>query len=109
MKRTSKGADISTRNGGFNGGFFGSQQKKVEWFGTVRGRAGIALLNSQFLVYGTGGFAYGRVKQAGFFNEYSDTRTGWTAGGGVEWAPATFPNWSAKVRRSSPNTNPRER
>lgn len=92
-----QGADISTRNGGFNGGFFGSQRTKVEWFGTVRGRAGIALVNSQFLVYGTGGFAYGRVKQAGFFNEYSDTRTGWTAGGGVEWAPAAFPKWSAKV------------
>jgi opacity protein-like surface antigen len=56
-----------------------------------------ALLNSHLLVYGGGGFAYGRVKQAGLFNEYGDTQTGWTAGGGVEWAPAAFPKWSAKV------------
>ncbi len=92
-----QGADISTRNGGFNVGFFGARPTKVEWFGTVRGRAGIALFNSQLFVYGGGGFAYGRVKQAGLFNEYSNTQTGWTAGGGVEWAPAAFPRWSAKV------------
>ncbi|WP_159726110.1 outer membrane protein [Methylosinus sp. Ce-a6] len=63
----------------------------LPWFGTVRGRVGLALLDSQLLVYGTGGFAYGELNTP--FG--SDTRTGWTAGGGVEWA--FLPNWSAKV------------
>ena len=44
-------------------------------------------------VYGTGGFAYGGV--SGGFSNSSNTRTGWTAGGGVEWL--FIPNWSAKV------------
>lgn len=83
-----QGTSLSSRNNGWlNTGV------SLPWFGTVRGRAGVALLDSQLLVYGTGGFAYGEVK-----NEWAglnDVRTGWTAGGGVEWA--FLPNWSAKV------------
>ncbi len=60
------------------------------WFGTVRGRAGW-LVTPTLLVYGTAGFAYGQVNAWNF----SNTRTGWTAGGGLEWMFA--PNWSAKV------------
>jgi outer membrane immunogenic protein len=67
------------------------QSVSLPWFGTVRGRAGLALLDSRLFVYGTGGFAYGEVKSPWS----SDTRTGWTAGGGLEWA--FLPNWSAKV------------
>lgn len=92
-----QGSDISTRNGG---GFFGSlfdPRRKIDWFGTVRGRAGVTLFDSHFLIYGTGGFAYGQVRQAEFFGDHSDTRTGWTAGGGVEWAPPQLPNVSVKV------------
>ena len=63
------------------------------WFGTVRGRAGLALNNVMF--YGTGGFAYGggRAHVAGA----SDSRThlGWTAGLGIE--VGLTPNWSAKA------------
>jgi outer membrane immunogenic protein len=44
----------------------------MEWFGTVRARAGVAF--DRFLIYATGGFAY------------SDNNNGWTAGGGIEWA-----------------------
>jgi outer membrane immunogenic protein len=62
----------------------------LPWFGTVRGRAGY-LFTPTFLVYGTAGFAYGQVDAWGFNN----TRTGWTAGGGVEWLFA--PHWSAKA------------
>lgn len=91
-----QGADIATRNGGgFNGDFFGFQQNKVEWFGTVRGRVGVAPFDSRFLVYGTGGFAYGQVRQG--FSGFKDTQTGWTAGGGVAWAPPVLSNWSVKV------------
>ena len=62
----------------------------LAWFGTVRGRAGW-LVTPTFLVYGTAGFAYGQVDAFG----WSNTRTGWTAGGGVEWMFA--PHWSAKA------------
>jgi len=64
----------------------------LNWFGTVRGRAGF-LFTPTLLVYGTGGFAYGGV--SGGFSNSSNTRTGWTAGGGVEWM--FMPNWSAKA------------
>jgi len=62
----------------------------MPWFGTLRGRAGY-LITPTFLVYGTAGFAYGQVDAWSFQN----TRTGWTAGGGVEWLFA--PHWSAKA------------
>jgi outer membrane immunogenic protein len=62
----------------------------LPWFGTVRGRVGY-LFTPTLLIYGTGGFAYGEVQAWGL----SNTRTGWTAGGGVEWMFA--PNWSAKA------------
>jgi outer membrane immunogenic protein len=68
-----------------NGGRLG-----LDWIGTVRGRAGW-LFTPSLLVYGTAGFAFGGVNAWGFNN----TRTGWTAGGGLEWMFA--PRWSAKV------------
>jgi outer membrane immunogenic protein len=64
----------------------------LNWFGTVRGRVGY-LFTPTLLLYGTAGFAYGNVQ--GQFTGYSNTRTGWTAGGGVEWM--FMPNWSAKA------------
>lgn len=79
--------------------------EKLEWFGTVRGRLGIAL--DRFLIYGTGGFAYGHVRVdqnsvpvgvPGVFlfpSSASVTKTGWTVGGGIEWAAAG--KWSAKI------------
>lgn len=65
---------------------------KVDWFGTGRARVGYAFEN--FLPYATGGFAVGHVKGSadlgacGFTPTcgYSDTRWGWTAGAGLEWA-----------------------
>jgi outer membrane immunogenic protein len=64
----------------------GGGSQSVDWFGTVRGRLGTTAINPTLLVYGTGGLAYGGSSGAG---------TGWTGGGGVEWAFAS--NWSAKV------------
>jgi outer membrane immunogenic protein len=75
-----------------------SLHNNIDWFGTVTGRLGYAVVDT-LLIYGRGGFAYGdnkvTVTNAGFrIGEGSlQTRTGWTAGGGVEWAFA--PNWSA--------------
>jgi outer membrane immunogenic protein len=64
------------------------------WLSTVRGRAGYAF--DRFLVYGTGGAAFGNVR-ANFSNDAvsSATEAGWTAGAGVEVALAR--NWSAKA------------
>ncbi len=68
------------------------------WLATARGRFGYAVNN--LLFYGTGGFAAAGVG-AGIYDtahvllaSTSSTRTGWTAGGGLEWGFA--PNWSAK-------------
>jgi outer membrane immunogenic protein len=89
---------------------------RFDYLGTVRGRLGY-LFTPTFLLYGTGGLAYGGVKastaitQANndcvFFpagclqpataaaGSFSQTRAGWTAGGGLEWMFAQ--KWSAKV------------
>ena len=89
---------------------FTQASKRLDYIGTVRGRAGWLFMPT-LLVYGTGGLAYGGVQSsisvfsalqppaatAPFFGAttYSDTRVGWTAGGGMEWM--FWPNWSAKV------------
>ena len=52
-----------------------------DWFGTVRARAGVAF--DRALIYATGGFAF------------ADDATGWTVGGGVEYAFTN--NLSAKI------------
>jgi outer membrane immunogenic protein len=65
------------------------------WIGTLRPRAGVALDN--WLLYATGGLAYGSFKHdytesrpsvAGASRTASETETkaGWTVGGGVEYA-----------------------
>jgi outer membrane immunogenic protein len=57
----------------------------VDWFGTVRARAGVAF--DRALIYATGGFAYGGGDDNNdFFSNDDDIRTGWTLGGGVEYA-----------------------
>jgi outer membrane immunogenic protein len=63
------------------------------WFGTIRGRFGIAISN--ILLYGTGGLAFGEVRGETFGLSESHTTAGWTLGAGAE---ASFaPNWSAKI------------
>jgi outer membrane immunogenic protein len=85
---------------------------RQDWFATVRGRVGLAF--DRILVYGTGGLAITQLDVAKSFSwdfadgcpvlgalnnchvgGVSDTRTGWTAGGGIEWAFA--PQWSLKA------------
>lgn len=73
--------------------------QKIDWFGTVRGRVGLA--TGPVLSYFTGGFAYGNVKttfndvNAGVSETFSNTRTGWTLGSGVE--AALGGNWTGKI------------
>jgi outer membrane immunogenic protein len=86
----------------------------LDYLGTLRGRLGF-LATPAFLLYGTGGLAYGAVRSstaetalitppvacAGVVcsgsggGSFSDTRVGWTAGAGGEWIFAR--NWSAKL------------
>jgi outer membrane immunogenic protein len=80
---------------------------KLEWFGTVRGRIGIAF--DRFLPYFTGGWAFGDRKFDGTvsafdatgatiastaFSTSSNMTDGWTVGGGFEWA--FWDHWTAK-------------
>jgi outer membrane immunogenic protein len=73
--------------------------QKIDWFGTVRGRVGLA--TGPVLSYFTGGLAYGNVKttfndpNAGMSETFSNTRTGWTIGSGVE--AALGGNWTGKI------------
>ena len=92
-----------------------SSQAQVSWLGTLRGRLG-GLISPSSLIYVTGGLAYGGVKAGGAINaqenasfvgtpfDYlpsvgnainSQTRAGWTLGGGWEWMFA--PRWSVKA------------
>ena len=80
---------------------------QTDWLGTVRGRFGV-LLAPTWLVYFTGGLAYGGSSGNSTLNQsgtngfagagagnFSNTRIGYTLGGGVEWMFAQ--RWSAKA------------
>jgi outer membrane immunogenic protein len=70
---------------------------RTDFVGTVRGRVGYAF--DRLLVFGTGGFAYGNVRDSeNFFNaagtnlftgERNTMRTGFAYGGGIEYALPT--------------------
>lgn len=72
--------------------------QRLDFLGTVRARVGMAF--NDWLLYGTGGFAYGHVKNSLNFvaptvpilvtGSTSETRAGWAAGVGVNYAVA---NW----------------
>jgi outer membrane immunogenic protein len=79
-----------------------SDQEKLPWFGTVRGRVGV-LASPTWLLYATGGLAYGEIQSsealtvgaATVVNNFNTTRAGWTVGGGVEGVLSG--NWTAKL------------
>jgi outer membrane immunogenic protein len=88
-----------------------SNDERIKWFGTVRTRAGYIPIDN-LLLFITGGFAYGKVEHSGTYTNNgtgftttippftascagnavcasgssSDTATGWTVGGGLEYA-----------------------
>lgn len=68
-------------------------ETKNDYLGTVRGRLGYAA--DRALFYVTGGLAYGNVKSNTVFGSASETKAGWTLGGGLEYAIAG--PWTAKV------------
>lgn len=75
----------------------GNVARHTPWIGTVRGRIGFTPFSPKLMVYATGGFAYGRMSIGPFpFGQtFSTLGTGWTAGGGLEYA--LTPNWSVKA------------
>ncbi|TXN00165.1 porin family protein [Methylobacterium sp. WL64] len=72
-------------------------RQSLEWLGTANGRIGYAF--DRFLIYGTGGFAFGQVQyDANFYTpagalqfagRYTDLETGYDYGGGIEYAIPT--------------------
>ncbi|HZP79316.1 MAG TPA: outer membrane beta-barrel protein [Pseudolabrys sp.] len=63
------------------------------WFGTLRGRAGIAVNNMLF--YGTLGLAYGGLKGENLGLSETKTHLGWAGGAGFEFG--LTPQWSARA------------
>jgi outer membrane immunogenic protein len=82
---------------GDDGGAGGTlDQTKLNWIGSLRGRLGYAW--DRFLVFGTGGLAYGELEHynnAAPGQTFRSTRTGWTAGGGLEYAVDA--NWLVRA------------
>lgn len=90
------GVDISNPNGPeYISGELGTE---VEWFGTIRARAGVAATD-RLLAYVTGGAAYGRTNSfvsldgssisedfPNVSENVKNTEWGWTVGAGVEYA-----------------------
>jgi outer membrane immunogenic protein len=72
----------SAMNG--SSGLLGGPSIKNTWNGTLRARAGFAV--DRFLVYGTGGVAFGGLTASNAISSDSATKVGWTLGGGVEAA-----------------------
>jgi outer membrane immunogenic protein len=95
-------ADLGGGRATFGDAFVGDSSDG-SWFGTVRARAGVAF--DRALIYATGGFAYGDIgagtsvvvlPDGSFFaGSSSDTNTGWTLGGGLEYAFTN--NLTAKI------------
>ncbi|WP_432284560.1 outer membrane protein [Aminobacter sp. BA135] len=97
------GASISGSGDGGDDWYCGGSEDictfKVDWSATLRARLGYAV--GPVLPFVSAGIAVGRV--SGDLNEQcpgdywcgSDTKAGWTAGGGLEWA--FNDKWSAKA------------
>jgi outer membrane immunogenic protein len=72
-----------------------TRSDSLDWFGTVRGRLGIAFWDHA-LLYGTGGVMYGQqtvnllltspVSPVAYTGNSTSTHTGWVAGAGLEYA-----------------------
>ena len=71
-----------------------SCETRNNYLGTVRGRLGYAI--DRFMPYVTGGAAFGNIKTSiAGVGDASDSKVGWTVGGGLEAAIAG--PWTAKI------------
>jgi len=88
------GLETDFQGTGIGGGFVA---RRTPWLGTVRGRLGVTPFSAPVMLYATGGFAYGRFNFGPFptGGTVGKIATGWTLGGGAEYA--FTPNWSVKA------------
>jgi outer membrane immunogenic protein len=104
----------ATQSGIFPFAFLGTQytltQKvNAEWLATLRARVGFAMIQ-HVLLYGTGGLAFSDVTVSSSYSDNavdatfpggsgygskSAIKTGWTAGGGIEWVHDK--NWLVRL------------
>jgi outer membrane immunogenic protein len=83
-----------------------SNSEQIDWFGTLRAKLGFA--ENNWLLYATGGLAYGRVATSGcicfgttiagplnFAGSNSTTNVGWAAGAGLNYGVTS--NWIVGV------------
>jgi outer membrane immunogenic protein len=95
-----QGSNINASGTNSFSGITESLSEKLNFLGTVRGRAGWVVNN--WLFYGSGGLAYGQVQSTIVYNDpvltgatvsgsNTETRVGWAAGAGVNYA--VTPNW----------------
>ena len=107
---TSTDWDLASSSGGGSAfTTYGQHTATLNYLGTARGRLGY-LATPELLLFGTAGLAYGGVTAANSYvsvnnasglaptvygPQYTGTLTGWTAGGGVEWAIS--PEWTVKA------------
>jgi len=82
-------------------------EQDINWLGTIRGRLGFVPVD-RLLLFATGGAAFGGIGLSSSFNPgvncamtscgsgfISGTNSGWTAGGGLEYAWSN--RWSVKA------------
>jgi outer membrane immunogenic protein len=90
-----------------NSDAFLEAHERLQWLGTARGRVGFAPM-CRLLFYATGGLAYGNVDYSAQTNfgttlfhgssypvNFTETKTGWTAGGGIEYAISN--HWTVRA------------
>jgi outer membrane immunogenic protein len=106
MRGSSRREPLTANNGVIILTSFQDVTTDMDWFGTARLRAGFTVA-PQLLLYATGGLAFGQVDDtvfttyiagfpaASYPGSSSDTRVGWTLGGGAEWALTQ--NWTVKA------------
>lgn len=103
--RGSSAINFPSPNGGITDATTANGEERIDWFGTLRARVGFTVMNN-LLLYGTGGLAYGGVSSSAtlvltpasdgnYAGATSETKVGWTAGIGGEYAFAN--NWSVKL------------
>lgn len=76
-------------------GVFAAWKFSNPWFGTVRGRAGVAFNN--VLLYGTLGLAYGTLQAQSIVSGLTESKTGLGFAGGAGLEVALFQNWTARA------------
>ena len=100
LSKTNANINILPPSGQPAGLFAFTNKESLPWQGSVRGRLGYAAGNALFYV--TGGLAVAQINTvylnpnfAGSRDSFTRTQTGWTVGGGIEYAFNA--NWTGRV------------